>query len=147
MKIGREESSESENESDEEDEEEDGGLSDESANECLKRPEAEQKEPPRASPPDKGPEPGREQPGAGPEEPTAEEGEPEEPRPKRKRRHRCAPGGRAEGGASPRAGRGFSLREASSAGCPLSRPARRLLCSPPRLLSINLANCKYESGE
>ncbi|XP_034291441.1 tubulin polyglutamylase TTLL13 isoform X5 [Pantherophis guttatus] len=101
MKIGREESSESENESDEEDEEEDGGLSDESANECLKRPEAEQKEPPRASPPDKGPEPGREQPGAGPEEPTAEEGEPEEPRPKRKRRH--------------------------------------------RLLSINLANCKYES--
>uniref|UniRef100_A0A8C6Y9W0 Tubulin tyrosine ligase like 13 n=1 Tax=Naja naja TaxID=35670 RepID=A0A8C6Y9W0_NAJNA len=101
MKIGREESSESENESDEEDEEEDGGLSDESANECLKRPEAERKEPPRGLPPDKGSEPGREQPGAGPEEPTAEEGEPEEPRPKRKRRH--------------------------------------------RLLSINLANCKYES--
>ncbi|XP_032088435.1 tubulin polyglutamylase TTLL13-like isoform X3 [Thamnophis elegans] len=102
MKIGREESSESENESDEEDEEEeDGGLSDESANECLKRPEAERKDPPRASPPDRGPEPGREQPGAGPEEPTAEEAEPEEPRPKRKRRH--------------------------------------------RLLSINLANCKYES--
>ncbi|XP_058011806.1 tubulin polyglutamylase TTLL13 isoform X5 [Ahaetulla prasina] len=107
MKIGREESSESENESDEEDEEEEeeeeggGGLSDESANECLKRPETERKEPPRASPPDKGPEPGWEQLGAGPEEPTAEEGEPEEPRPKRKRRH--------------------------------------------RLLSINLANCKYES--
>lgn len=45
MKINTDESSESENETDEdEDEDDEGGLSDESANECLKRLDAENKD-------------------------------------------------------------------------------------------------------
>ncbi|KAM3828497.1 tubulin polyglutamylase TTLL13 isoform 2-T2 [Vipera latastei] len=82
MRMGRAESSDSENGSGEEGDEE-GGLSDESADECLRRLEAERKEAPRGSSPDRGAEPSREQPGAGPEERAAKE-----PRPKRKRKHR-----------------------------------------------------------
>ncbi|XP_061451873.1 tubulin polyglutamylase TTLL13 isoform X2 [Rhineura floridana] len=112
MKINTDESSESENETDEDEEDEDeGGLSDESANECLKRLDTENKasqDKPRAH--------SRGHKGTGQagqkgdlpgvslidlEEQTAEECEQEETRRKKKKKH--------------------------------------------RLLSINLANCKYES--
>ncbi|XP_063170218.1 tubulin polyglutamylase TTLL13 isoform X1 [Candoia aspera] len=98
MKINAEESSESENETDEEEDEE-GGLSDESANECLKRLEAEQKESQHACSQDKERAPSRghkgqrsdDQPGVSLidlEEQTVEGCELEETRQKRKRKHR-----------------------------------------------------------
>ncbi|XP_062998448.1 tubulin polyglutamylase TTLL13 [Elgaria multicarinata webbii] len=102
MKINTDESSESENETDEdEEEEEEGGLSDESANECLKRLEAENKVSQYNSSQDKEqalsrghPDQAgkkRDQPGVSLidlEEQTAEDCEPEETRRKRKKKHR-----------------------------------------------------------
>uniref|UniRef100_A0A8D0E965 Tubulin tyrosine ligase like 13 n=1 Tax=Salvator merianae TaxID=96440 RepID=A0A8D0E965_SALMN len=103
MKINAEESSESENESDEEEEEEEEeGLSDDSANECLKRLEAENKGSQRKLSQDKRralsrgyrSEPaGKKHNQSGVpmidlEEQTAEESEPEEKRKKKRRKHR-----------------------------------------------------------
>ncbi|XP_060611431.2 tubulin polyglutamylase TTLL13 isoform X1 [Anolis sagrei] len=101
MKINTDESSESENETDEDDdekEEDDGGLSDESANECLKRLEAEEKASQQNRSQDKEESPNRGQKcenGAQPglslidlEEQLAEECDLEETRRKRRRKHR-----------------------------------------------------------
>ncbi|CAI5792536.1 tubulin polyglutamylase TTLL13-like isoform X1 [Podarcis lilfordi] len=107
MKINTDESSESENETDEdEDEDDEGGLSDESANECLKRLDAENKEKQRTQGQKGTKPPGQksDQPGVSLidlEEQLAEECELEEARRRKKKKH--------------------------------------------RLLSINLASCKYES--
>lgn len=103
MKINTDVSSESENETDEDEDEVEGGLSDESANECLKRLEAQNKASLNSSSQDnqqaqsQGPkskgQTGRksDQPSApliDLEEHIAEECEPEETRRKKKKKHR-----------------------------------------------------------
>ncbi|XP_033022786.1 tubulin polyglutamylase TTLL13-like isoform X1 [Lacerta agilis] len=109
MKINTDESSESENETDEdEDEDDEGGLSDESANECLKRLDAENKE-------------------------------------KQRTQGQGNKGIRPPGQKSDQPGVSLiDLEEQLTEECELEETRRRKK-KKHRLLSINLASCKYES--